>query len=381
MNTHVKRRTLVLGLALAGMTGGVAYRAASIAAAGADDWARLRVMPLSAAIRAGLRHDELQPETARPSDAAPDATKAEAWSLPVISEESISRIENAPTSLRTLAWLGYLADQPLSDGSDGSNGDGLHKFFYLWDGQVAPQVANALREAGFAEKAAIFTEAMAMFGTPYSTSDAGRADHFAWNGPRERISETESIVPDLNAFDKQMMALGRQFGPMYRLWPGIQTWALGTPALAPWLDAARAAMTDEERMHWLLSQLRLRIGPVAAELADAPDPYATLYAVNLFNAEMLNGSVVQFFFNNSGDIAPEVAEALHTIGLDRHAAAVRSGMALCAPYSRDRATRLKASKTKPGLVGALDDLTPIVDDGAIGPAMLAYASSTDLLPR
>jgi len=298
------------------------------------------------------------------------------------SEESMARIEAAPTELRVLAWLAFLADRPLTDGSDGTNGDGLHKFFYLWDGQLAPQVADALRLAGFVGKAAIFAEAMAMFGTPYPTGRAARTPHFAWSEPRVRLSDTESIVPDLNAFDRRLMALGRRFGPMHALWPDIQTWALGRPALAPWLDAARAGVTEEERLRWLLGQLTFRMAPHGRGVLTAPRTYATLRASALFNAEMLNGSVEQFFSNSSGDIAPEVVDALRAIGLDRHADTVRGRMVLYpAPYPRDRAARARAARARPGLALALDNLTGDVDDGAIHPALLAYARRENVLPR
>ena len=377
----MRRRTLVLSLVLAATIGWLALLKTSVAAA--SDWTVLRTMPLSAAIRGGLRHDRLWPETAEPAraPAGQATTKSPPWDT-IFSAGSLARIEAAPADLRTLAWLAYLADQPLSDGSDGSNGDGLHKFFYLWDGQLAPQVAEALRQAGFDRKAAIFAQAMAMFGDPYPTNDPARAPHFAWNGPRVHVGQYETIVPDLNAFDERLMALGRQFGPMHALWPDIQSWSSGRPALAGWLDVARAGVTDKDRMDWLLGQLELRMAPSVDVLAGAPHAYATLYAANLFNAEMLNGSVEQFFSNSSGNIAPEVVGALQEIGLDRHAGVVQRGMALYSPpYSRDRTVRLRASEAMPGLPKALDDLTGGVDDGAISPALLAYARRQDVLPH
>ena len=286
----MRRRTLILSLTLAGLIGRLALPAVSVAAA--NDWTTLRVMPLSAAIRAGLQRDPLQPKTA----AADVGTMAEILAQPTtFSAESLARIRSAPGDLRTLAWLAYLADQPLSDGSDGSNGDGLHGFFYLWDGEVAPQVADTLRLAGLTRKAAIFAKAMALFSDPYPTSETARAPRFGCNAPRVRVSEFETIVPDLNALDERLMALGRQFGPIHALWPDIQTWALGTPALAPWLNTARTDVTDEDRMEWLLSQLEFRMAPNATAIASAPHAYASLYAANLFNAEMLNGGVEQFF--------------------------------------------------------------------------------------
>jgi hypothetical protein len=127
----------------------------------------------------------------------------------------------------------------------------------------------------------------------------------------------------------------------------------------------------------------------------APDAFAAwprvcqqLHLLDLFEMEMLNGSVQQFFHNSSGDLAEEVVGAMRELGLEAHAAAVSRGVASFGdPYPVDLAARRARFHPPPspldsrGLDEHLDALTGEVDDGAIHAAMLRAAKDADILPR
>jgi hypothetical protein len=66
----------------------------------------------------------------------------------------------------------------------------------------------------------------------------------------------------------------------------------------------------------------------------------TLFVLYWFQAELLNGGLVQFYENDSGVLAPEAVEALHLVGLPHLAAVLREANEwFGAEYPRDRNAR------------------------------------------
>ncbi len=103
---------------------------------------------------------------------------------------------------------------------------------------------------------------------------------------------------------------------------------------------------------------------------------SNLYLLDLFNGEMLNGGVHQFFANTSGDLAQEVVVALREANLPKHADAVQKGVEMFAsPYPVDRQIRGRYFFVNGETTGVGQQARCAyrrkVDDGAIGAAMLA----------
>lgn len=339
------------------------------------DFATLKTLPLIETIERGTREYTLflpDPDAfgARAPVAVPASGRARA----------LARIEGLPPDLRRLVWLTWLLDC-----WGGKDTEGLHTFFYLWGGDDAFQVRDALFEAGLLSQDRVFRQAMAAFGPLYPADRKTRAPFFAWSQPATRIDATTTMPQPLNAFDEKLMALSVAFGSREAYVRAIEKFVAATPNLRDWVNAQRAKLSDETRLAWLTGQLSASPEAMAARIASWPAPYRQLYLIDLFNKEMLNGGVHQFFLNSSGALAPEVANALREAGLPKHAAAVEQGIAMfAAPYPADRKVRGRyffVNGETTDWDKQLDALTAEVDDGAIGAAMLAIARREGVLPQ
>jgi hypothetical protein len=336
------------------------------------DFATLKTLPLIEIITRGTaRYKALLPES---SDRANRMANAEA-------ARAAAKIDGLDPDLRRLIWATWLLDCWGPEDLEG-----LHTFFFLWGGDYAMQVRDALFEAGLLRQDQIFRRAMAAFGPRYPIDGRVRESFFAWSQPGTRVDATTSIPQPLNAFDMRIMALAKAFGGRAEYEGALENFVLKTPALRAWADDARAAVSDEDRLRWLLSRLATA-GPetVKDRIATWPSAYRQLYLLDLFNSEMLNGGVHQFFLNSSGSLAREVAAALRDADLPNHADAVEKGIAMFAePYPVDRQVRgryffVHGETTE--WDKNLDALTIEVDDGAIGATMLAIAKHGDILPK
>lgn len=233
--------------------------------------------------------------------------------------------------LRTLTLLHVLWD--------GLGRDGLHTYFYLTAGQTAPMVRDALKAAGLARELAVFTDAMALFGASYPIDSELRAKAFGYATPSQK----------LNDFDRRLLALAGKFGAR-DAWSGIIVAHVNrTPALWQRIEASRRTLGDMARFEHLTGALVSRIdlwAPYAdmqRKLVVLAAPQRTLLLLAAFNDQFENGGVHQFFYNGEGAIAPDVAEALAGIGLDRQAELIGRGIAMFGPsYPRDTEQRRAA---------------------------------------
>lgn len=297
-------------------------------------------------------------------------------------EAAAKAIDAMPAERRDLVWLTVLARNmgQVEDGID----HGLHGFFFLNHGALAPQVLGALKRIGLAGQAMIFEQAMAACGTPYPIDRAIRERPFAWSQAGTRIDEFTTIPNEPNAFDQRLFALGAGFGSRDATWATIERIVSRDPALTAWVEDARAARSDTDRLHRLSRVLFVDDEVGAATLATWPRPYRVIYLLNQFNDQMLNGSVHQFFFNSSGAYAPQFVAALREVGLETHASAVERGIAMFrAPYPADTERRRREYFRHEGETEfdkALDALTGDVDDGAIPTAMVEFAKRESILP-
>ena len=68
----------------------------------------------------------------------------------------------------------------------------------------------------------------------------------------------------------------------------------------------------------------------------------TLFAAHWLYSEVCNGGFHQFYWNSTGVLAPEAADAYAAIGMPRTAEIVRRSMSwFPTPYPRDRETRIE----------------------------------------
>ncbi len=247
-----------------------------------SDFDALRSIPLSAIIeRAAGAYTLLLPT---PEESAPAIVKQDA-------EKARARIDALDPDLRRLVWLTWIL---RCWGPD--ENEGLHTFFYLWGGDYAPQTLNALVESGLSQQAGIFRVAMAAFGPTYPTDRKTREQFFAWSQPATRIDETTSIPQPPQCVRRRDHRVGRCVRQPRRLCAGDRrrrSQLAWTPGLG---NSARDTLSDDERLGWLTGRLS-RISPktAARQIATWPAAYRQLYLLDLFNGEMLNGGVHQFF--------------------------------------------------------------------------------------
>lgn len=294
-----------------------------------------------------------------------------------------AKIERLDPDLRRLVWATWVLDCWGPEDLES-----LHSFFFLWGGEYAGQVRNALFEAGLLKQDEIFRRAMAAFGPRYPTDGKVRESFFAWSHPGTQVDGTTSIPQPLNAFDMKMTALAKAFGGRDAYASALERFVQNTPTLRAWTDDAHTQISEDERLSWLLGRLKAA-APEPEQMRDRiaiwPSAYRQLYLLDLINVEMLNGGVHQFFLNSSGALAREVAAALRETDLPHHADAVEKGIAMFAPpYPVDRQVRgryffVNGETTE--WDNNLDALTGAVDDGAIGATMLAIAKRWHILPK
>jgi hypothetical protein len=290
-------------------------------------------------------------------------------------------IQTLPAAERLLHLLATLLEQHTDDA--------LHTFFYL-SHTPATEVLGALKEAKLLEHAILFERAMALFGPIYPETMAQRKPHFAWSRPGRRIDEHTTIPNELNDFDRAMMAISQQFGVQTKYRTALETFIEGDEASRNILAATRANLSDDQRIDTIfrrdIVQINLQASPdsVDRELANFPEPYGAMLVLWIFQAEMLNGSIHQFFFNSSGVLAPLVVKAMLEAGLPKHAEVVERGIAMFkAPYERRTPERRKQHFAQGWT--AWDDklaaLTDEIDDGAIQRAIIDLAKKHGVLPQ
>ena len=70
-------------------------------------------------------------------------------------------------------------------------------------------------------------------------------------------------------------------------------------------------------------------------------PSRTLFAAHWLKSEVDNGGFYQFYWNTTGILAPEAADAFVTIGMSASAQVIRQSIAwFPSPYPRDRSRRI-----------------------------------------
>ena len=135
----------------------------------------------------------------------------EPWKLVTEGRDAyISDINVLPPPIRRLRLLvepmrstGYIEDshQP----------GGLHSFFSMHHGALAPEILAALREVGFVRRANVFAEGMALFGADYPVANARRGKYFAPNF----MGYADGMVPDPLASETAIDVALKQLSPTF----------------------------------------------------------------------------------------------------------------------------------------------------------------------
>jgi hypothetical protein len=276
--------------------------------------------------------------------------------------------------------------------------DGLHTYFLLDGGNIAPAILDGLKEAGFTREHDLFARAMALIGTPYPVDGKVREKLFGYSRPGG----------NLNAFDHALLDVAKDFGSRGQLAWRILDHVNASPTLFRHVEAFRARLGEKARLRYLANAIHDKIDwsrsaeEIAQALAALPAQERHLVALYQFNIQFENGGVHQFFYNSSGDIAPEVHAAMLALGLTEQAGLFASALKMFgARYTRDndrRRERHFAGKWSAwdeklsGLTDAFYALgggaraVPIKGDLAFegGPGirdgMLAWAKRHDMLP-
>jgi hypothetical protein len=237
------------------------------------------------------------------------------------------KIAALDADMRRLVLLYVLADR--------WGRDGLHTFFFLDGGAVAPAIRDALESAGLARELDVFSRAMALFGDPYPVANDVRAKFFGYSMPGG----------ELNSFDRRMLALAREFGTRKHYRDSIVGSIERTPALWRRIEGLREKLGEPERLRFLIDALPpVDLWQPGAEierkLSALSPQQRTLLAAAAFMLEFENGGVHQFFYNSEGSIAPEVRDAMIELGLERQAGIIDRGLAMFGkPYVRDTQRR------------------------------------------
>jgi hypothetical protein len=107
---------------------------------------------------------------------------------------------------------------------------------------------------------------------------------------------------------------------------------------------------DSIQSYWevlepFFSRVDIYNGPenYAAAISALPRHVVLLYATHMFLAEVHNGGFLQFFWNNTGIIAPESVEGFRMMGMPSIASLLdTTASALGNPYPRNRNDRWDA---------------------------------------
>jgi hypothetical protein len=270
----------------------------------------------------------------------------------------------------------FLMLAAISHWIDGDHG--LLNFFVLPDGVFLDETLETLDQQGLAEHAQLFREGRALFGVNYGTQ---KQRYDRWSDGYGEIRD--------HALDAGLRSLSQRYLKMRTPLAIAAERVAAIPELAAIYEPLRRAAPAEKRLDYLIFRLQ-SCAPytdspenVLARLAALPKAHGRIYVVSVFEAEMLNGSVEQFFFNSSGALAPEVAAGFEDLGLKADAEAVRKAIDMFPkPYPRDLAARRDfMSRKGEAFAEALDALTGAVDDGSIRPALLKQAQDAGILPQ
>lgn len=289
------------------------------------------------------------------------------------------------------AWAGNLAhgfaalkpeERPvvmLAAISGWTNGsDPMITLFLLQPNVFYREAVRTFDQTGLEQHAALLREGRTFFGPVFGDR---KSRYRRWSDGYGAILDT--------ALDTQLTALSQRYRSLSDPLDVAVERVAASPALTAIYEPIRAATSDDQKLSFLgfgLWNCLDHYGPpdeVSARLAELPEAYRHIVVTFIFQAEMLNGSVDQFFYNSSGGLAPDVVVALKAMGLPKHAAAVQRGIdSFPKPFPLDLEKRRGIMQAAgKDLSALLEKLTGDVDDGALQPAMIRMAREAVILPN
>lgn len=286
----------------------------------------------------------------------------------------LAAVEKLDPELRCLVWLMFFAHGWIFP----DKRDWLHTFFFMQFGDFAPQVRDAFEQAGLSTQHQLFSEAMASFGPSYPLAYDRRHTYFAW--------ATDADKP-LTAIDRKLLTLSKRLGLRAGYDAAVEAYVRGHPKLTQWAQDMRPRVEDRDRLMWLTLRLHELVGSDDSskqKLARLPKPHHQLVHLSIFEMEVSNGGIEQFFLNFSGDWAAEVAQTLNEVGLKKEAETVAQGIALFpAPYPVDRMRRVDLMTGRKGraLDKKLQEMSNRVEVRDTRRAMIELAKREGILPQ
>ncbi len=291
-------------------------------------------------------------------------------------EATLERLNALAPPARTLALLGIPAYHMGLDAAEG-----LHTFFFL-SGGMAREVAHALNEVGLFEHAKLVTKAIGLFGRTYPLDGDKRMSFFGY-----------TTGPDLNAFDRKLMAITADFAKKGDFIARVEDYVRASDHLLAMMRTHAQTVTPRARSEWLALQLWRDIGSLdkakdCKRYLATPDPSRAFMAITQFEWEVSNGGLPQFFSNSSGAVAPEAAVALEEAGLAKAALLLREAIDLFGkPFERDRYKRFdlhfdtdETSPLEQRLYELSDRLCEIASKPSYQQAPLLFAEKHGLIP-
>ncbi|UXM95785.1 DMP19 family protein [Bartonella sp. HY329] len=342
------------------------------------NWAGMQLQYLSQAAQQELPLDALNANPDKLNTQLNHNEQDEAHEIAAVAFEWLNK--RSPQE-KTVVWLLYLQRNLTGAQEDGGE---LHGFFFLWNGYFAPEISKALHDAGLKQRAEIFDRAMALMGNPYPRSSEIREQSFAWSQPNIVVNEVISIPHDLNSFDKKLISIGAEFNKVGNFDDEITNYLNSVPQLVVLQKELAAKISDEQR---LMTLIRLIFTDYAndpkRDINNFNEPYREIFLLNYLMMEMENGSLHQYFYNSSGDNAPETLEVLKKYKLEEDAEIFAQALAMFkSPYPKDRMTRSKEYFSKAEWTQWDDDLgTFELDTDTIIDTMMKIAQDNDLLPQ
>ncbi|MBP1857128.1 DMP19 family protein [Rhizobium herbae] len=255
--------------------------------------------------------------------------------------------------------------------------EGMRNFFFLDKGVFLGEVIKTLETAGLEAHAALFREGRALLDWDHSAPGENHSPLSNGNG--------DIVDPVVGA---RLDDLSRRYNALPSLIEVAAQRLSDSTELSSMYESLRSEASDDLKLEFLASGLMNCLASperptnLLHSLAELPPAYTRLIAIYLFVAELENGSMHQFFYNDSGALAPDIVEVLKSMGLVVQANAVQSGIdGFPVPYPRDLKTRrefmgLQNSEFDETLSG----LSDMIDYGALRDAWLKDARQTGILP-
>ena len=125
-----------------------------------------------------------------------------------------------------------------------------------------------------------------------------------------------------------------------------------------------SSLPDDELDDWLSTRMSLVVGePSAAAVAALPEAQRAYYATRMFEWEVMNGGLHQYFFNNPDpDLLDLVVEGYRLLSLEGQATVVREVVAPLATREAEWRESLRDGTVQSFMDAYVESALPDLDD-------------------